>query len=69
MFGFDPRRLHFIVQKARNVTTPKQPPKPKPGERDEPVKIDLDPQVAVAALLRVKQDGGDADDVAQVDEL
>lgn len=31
----------------------KKPPKPKPGERDEPVKIDLDPELAIRALLEV----------------
>ena len=33
-----------------------KPPKPKPGERDDPVKIDLDPEVAVRALLQVDAD-------------
>lgn len=27
--------------------------KPEPAERDEPVKIDLDPEVALRALLKV----------------
>ena len=31
----------------------KKPPIPKPGERDEPVKIDLDPETAVRAILQV----------------
>ena len=47
------------------MATPSKPPKPKPGERDEPVKIDLDPETAVRALLQVDLDGevapGDSD--------
>ena len=29
---------------------------PEPAERDEPVKIDLDPEVALRALLKVDPD-------------
>ncbi len=29
-------------------------PKPRPSERDEPVKIDLDPEVALKALVKVE---------------
>lgn len=48
-----PDRSTLILQNGARVTTPSKPPKPKPGERDEPVKIDLDPDVAVRALLQV----------------
>ena len=53
MLGFDPPRLHFILQNGARVATPSKPPKPKPGERDEPVKIDLDHDVAIRALVQV----------------
>lgn len=32
---------------------------PGPSERDEPVKIDLDPEVALRALLKVQPDNAD----------
>ena len=54
------RSTTSILQNGARVATSSKPPKPKPGERDEPVKIDLDTEVAVRALLQVGPDSDDA---------
>jgi len=37
-------------------------PEPKPSERDEPLKIDLDPEAAVKGLLKVEPEPRDSDE-------
>jgi hypothetical protein len=40
-----------MAEQEKSATTAK--PKPAPADRDERVKIDLDPEVALRALLKV----------------
>ena len=47
-------RRFCMAENAKSATSGK--PESEPSERDEPVKIDLDPEVALRALLKVDPD-------------
>jgi hypothetical protein len=48
-----------MAENPKSATSAK--PKPASSERDERVKIDLDPEVALRALLKVRPDDPDKD--------
>jgi hypothetical protein len=49
-----------MAENQKSATTAKSAPSPSP-ERDERVKIDLDPEVTLRALLKVRPDHPDKD--------